>query len=353
MHDLFQAFEVAIVHVGLDEAWCGTHVDIAQRGYLELGVELGREFDPLRIRIELAAIALQRAQKVSDSGIDIRRSSDVASDVGSVAALVGTALVIELQSRISGDAEITGGEVRKQGLFAGAAVAMTLVAARLAAEQVIAQFFLRRELVFFRLHVVVLRREGTHLWRKLICGNGQPELVIYVIGAKSVCRTQVDRLLIIRRWRPWSRANSFRVARPLNGKRVRTPHGLKQLAIGSLGKAVRNAGRIGQTHFYGIGRRALRLFGAWILQAVAARAHVPEIATDKVALERVVMEHRREGCVHVALRLSIAESRSDGSRIRHGSLIQRLNRPGESRLRCMAETARFVLMDREALVEEE
>src|SRR5467141_2929983 len=311
MHDLFQAFEVAIVHVGLYEAWCGTHVDVAQSGYLDLGIELRGEFDPLRIRIELTTIALQRAQKVSDSCIDVRRTSEVASDVGSVAALVGPALVIELQSRISGDAEITGGKVRKQGLFAGAAVAVTLVAARLAAEQVIAQFFLRRELVVSCLRVVVFGREGTHFWREFVCGNGQPELVIYVIGAKSVCRTQVDRLLIIRRWRPWSRANSFRVARPLNGKRVRAPHGLKELAIGSTGKAVRNAGGIGQTHFYGIGRRALRLFGAWVLQAVAARAHVPEIATDKVALERVVMEHRREGRVHVALRLSVAESRSD------------------------------------------
>src|SRR6266849_11047692 len=238
MHDLFQAFEVAIVHIGLHKAWRGAHVDVAQSGYLKLGVELRGEFDPLRIRIELAAVALQRAQKVSDSCIDVRRTSEVASDVGSVAALVGPALVIELQSRISGDAEITGGEVRKQGLFPGPAIAMTLVASRFAAEQVIAQFFLRRELVVSCLHVVVLGREGTHFWREFVCGNGQPELVIYVIGAKSVCRTQVDRLLIIRRWRPWSRANSFRVARPLNGKRVRAPHGLKELAIGSTGKAV-------------------------------------------------------------------------------------------------------------------
>src|SRR5216683_7814218 len=152
MHHLFQAFEVAIVHVGLDETWRGTHVDIAQSGYLELRVELRREFDPLRIRIELAAIALQRAQKGSDSRIDVRRSGEI----GTVAALVGLALVVVLQSRISGDAEITGGKVRKQGLFAGPAIAMTLVASRLAAKQLIAQFFPRRELVFSCLYVVVL-----------------------------------------------------------------------------------------------------------------------------------------------------------------------------------------------------
>src|SRR6266851_8345247 len=230
---------------------------------------------------------------------------------------------------------------------------MTLVASRLAAKQLIAQFFLRRELVFFRLHVVVFRREGTHFWRELVCGNGQPELVIDVIGATSVSGTQVERELIIRRWRPWSRANPFRIARPSNGKRVRAPHGLKELAVVSLGKAVRNTRRIGQTHFHGIRRRSLGLFGAWILQAIAARAHIPEIATDKVALERVVVEHGREGGVHVALRLSIAEARSHRSGIRHGRLIQRLNRSGESRLRGMAETACFVLMDREALIEEQ
>src|SRR5713226_5873976 len=232
MHHLFQALEVAIVHVGLDETWRGAHIDIAQRGYLELRVELRREFNPLRIRIELAAIALQRAQKGSDSRIDVRRSGEI----GTVAALVGLALVVELQSRISGDAEITGSKVRKQGFFPWPAVAMALVASRLAAEQVIAQFLLRRELVLSRLHGIVLRREGTHLWREFVCGNGQPEAVIGMVGPSSVCRAEMDRVQIIRGWRPRSRTDLFHVGRPLNGERVRPPHGLKKLAIGSVGK---------------------------------------------------------------------------------------------------------------------
>src|SRR5260370_31134740 len=87
----------------------------------------------------------------------------------------------------------------------------------------------------------------------------------------------MDRVLIIRRWRPWSRTDPFRVGRPLNGKRVRPPNGLKELAIGSLGKPVSNTGRIGETHFHGIRRRSLRLFGAWILQAGAARPDIPQI----------------------------------------------------------------------------
>src|SRR5260370_12632862 len=103
MHHLFQAFEVAIVHVGFHKAWRRAHVDIAQCGYLELRVELRREFDPLRIRIDLAAIALQRAQKGPHSRIDVRPSSAI----GTVATLVTLAFVVELQSRIFGDAEIT------------------------------------------------------------------------------------------------------------------------------------------------------------------------------------------------------------------------------------------------------
>src|ERR1700693_821728 len=198
---------------------------------------------------------------------------------------------------------------------------MTLVASRLAAEQLIAQFFLRRELVVSCLHVGVLGREGTDFWREFVRGNSQPVLVIYVIGETPGFWAQVDRELIVLRRRPWSRANLFHVGGPLNGERVRAPHGLKELAIGSGGKAVRNARRIWQTHFHGIGRRSLRLFGARILQSEAARAHIPEISTDKVALERVVVEHGREGRVHVALRLAVAESSSDGSRIRHGSLV--------------------------------
>src|ERR1700732_2007738 len=106
MHDVFQAFEVAIVHVGFHKAWRGTHVDIAQSGYLDFRVELRREFNPFRIRIELTAIALQRAQEGSDSRIDIRRSGGI----GNVATLVGSALVEVLQSRISGDTEIAGGK---------------------------------------------------------------------------------------------------------------------------------------------------------------------------------------------------------------------------------------------------
>src|SRR6202011_22271 len=113
-------------HVGFHKVWRGTHVDIAQSGYLEFPIELRREFDPPRIRIQLIAVALQRAQEGSHPRIDIRRSGEI----GTIAALVGSVFVVNLQSRISGNADITGCKVRKHRLFPGPAVAMTLVASR-------------------------------------------------------------------------------------------------------------------------------------------------------------------------------------------------------------------------------
>src|ERR1700719_431187 len=111
---------------------------------------------------------------------------------------------------------------------------MTLVASRFAAKQVVAQFFLLRELLLSCLHVVVLRREGTHFWRELVCGNGQPKFVVHMISASSVCRIQVNRMRLILRRRSWTGANFFHIRRPLNRKRVGAPHGLKELAIRSL-----------------------------------------------------------------------------------------------------------------------
>src|ERR1700682_6658739 len=98
-----------------------------------------------------------------------------------------------------------------------------------------------------------------------------------MVSPRSVCRAERDRLLIIRGWGPGSRTDFFHVGRPLNVERVRPPNRLKKFAIVSLGKAGRNTRRIRQAHFYRIGRRPLRLFGAWGLQAIAARTHMPEM----------------------------------------------------------------------------
>ena len=92
MHQLFQAFEVAIVHVGLHKFGPWTHVHIAQCGYLELAVELRCKLNPFRIWIQLTAQAFQLAQEKSHARIHERRSTGV----GTIAALVGHTLVVEL-----------------------------------------------------------------------------------------------------------------------------------------------------------------------------------------------------------------------------------------------------------------
>src|SRR5271157_2614015 len=102
MHHLFQALEVAVMHVGLHEAGRGAHVDIAQRGYLELGIEFRSQPDPLRIWIQLAAIALQRAEKAPDAGVD----EGLSRWISAKAALVGRSFEVILQRGISRHAEI-------------------------------------------------------------------------------------------------------------------------------------------------------------------------------------------------------------------------------------------------------
>src|ERR1700674_637538 len=78
----------------------------------------------------------------------------------------------------------------------------------------------------------------------------------------------------------------------------------------------------------------------------------PKNSHPRSRLEERCSGDRCERRIHVTLRLSLAESRSDGSRIRHRTKIQGLNRSSESRFRRMAETACFVLIDGEMLIEE-
>src|SRR6202043_2254246 len=130
--------EVAVVHVGLHEVGRRTHIDVTQCGYLELGVEFGSEPDPPRIRIQLAAIALQRAQKRSNTGVVVSLSRRI----GPTAAPVGLVLIVILQRRIPRDAEIAGCEVGEERLFTGPAIAVTLVASCLTAEKRIPICFL-------------------------------------------------------------------------------------------------------------------------------------------------------------------------------------------------------------------
>src|SRR5713101_7404604 len=182
VHYVFEVLEVAVVHVGLHEVGRRTHVDVAQCGYLELGVEFVSEPDPPRIRIQLAAVALQRAQKGSNTGVVVSLSRRI----GAIAAPVGPILIVVLQRWVPRYAEVAGCEVGEQRLFSGPAIAVTLVASCLTAEQSIPICFLWRELFFSRLHIVILGSERADFRRSFVGRSRQPEAVIYMVGTLPV-----------------------------------------------------------------------------------------------------------------------------------------------------------------------
>ena len=89
------------------------------------------------------------------------------------------------------------------------------------------------------------------------------------------------------------------------------------------------------------------------VQAQSCGGHVPELATHKIALFRVVMEDWREARVGMGLRLSCAETRPNGAGIGDRRLVEPTDRSGETGLRHVAETTALVPLDREFLVVED
>jgi hypothetical protein len=81
-------------------------------------------------------------EEAGDAGIDISRTCRIRD----IAKRVRPLLVIVRQAWISGCADIARGEIGEQWIFAGAAVTVAGVTMCLAAEQVVAELFLRREI---------------------------------------------------------------------------------------------------------------------------------------------------------------------------------------------------------------
>ena len=107
-----------------------------------------------------------------------------------------------------------------------------------------------------------------------------------------------------------STADLLDVFRPCDRESLRSPHAFEHGAIGPLRGAIDRAGDIGQAHFHRVGRRTFRLLGGGVAEPAAGRTHIPEISADEITLPRIVMQHGRERCVGVRLRLAIAESRA-------------------------------------------
>ena len=135
----------------------------------------------------------------------------------------------------------------------------------------------------------------------------------------------MNRILIACRLWAWCRTNSLHIERPVDVERICAPYRFKQFSILGLRDAIGNAGRIGQTHFYGIRGRPLRLLCTRALQAIPGRSHVPKVSAYKIALQFVVMQNRSKRSIHVTLGLAIAEAAPHRTGIRNRGQVQRFN----------------------------
>jgi len=160
----------------------------------------------------------------------------------------------------------------------------------------------------------------------------------------------MDRRRIVGWRRSWPVADLLHVCRPLDRKSLRTPNLFEQRAIGPLRRAIDRTGNVGQAHLDGVGRRPLRLLGSGVAQSAASRAHVPEIAANEIALARIVMQDGRKRRIGVPLRLAIAKSCAHRTGMGSGRPIQFRHRPGEPRLRHVAERTSFIAVYGEVLV---
>ena len=259
-------------------------------------------------------------------------------------------LCIVRKPRIGGGPDIAGGEVREQRILAGAAIAVTGIALRLATKEVVTCLLLWRELRLARKHRIELRGEVRYLGGCLVAGDRLRHLIERGGGPAAIQRSKMDRYRLVGGW--WSRpvTDLLHVGRPLDRKSLRTPNLFEQGAIGPLRGAVDGTGNIGQAHLHGIGRRSLRLLGRRVAQSAAGCAHVPEIAAHEIALAGVVVQNRRQRRVSVRLRLAVAESCAHRAGIGSDRAIEFRHRTGEPRLGHVAERTSLIAVYREVLV---
>ena len=163
----------------------------------------------------------------------------------------------------------------------------------------------------------------------------------------------MDRQQVAGRRRPRPIADLLHLARPSDHEGLLSPHAFEQRAIGALRRAIDKARDVRQAHLHRVGRRPLRLLGGRIAEPAAGRAHVPEIAADKIALATIVVQYRRERRVGVRLRLAVAEPRPHRAGISGFGPVQLGYRTGKAGLRHVAERARLVAVHRELLVVED
>src|SRR5258708_38296620 len=106
--------------------------------------------------------------------------------MGDSAEWVGPIFRVVMKPRIGRGADVAGGEGGEQRVLAGPAVAVTGVASRLAADQIVAGLLLRRELRLAREYRVELRCKRRHLGRGLVAGNRLRHLIESGAGPAAI-----------------------------------------------------------------------------------------------------------------------------------------------------------------------
>src|SRR3981081_3935359 len=88
--------------------------------------------------------------------------------------------------------DIAGGEVGEQRVLAGPAVTVTLIAPRLAAEQIVSRLLLRRELRLARADGVELQAESRHPGGGLTAGDGLLHLIEGGADSAAIDRSKMN-----------------------------------------------------------------------------------------------------------------------------------------------------------------
>src|SRR6202158_879299 len=110
--------------------------------------------------------------------------------IGDIAQCVGQICRVVRKPRIGRGSDVAGGEVGEQRVLAGPAVAVTGVALRLAAEQVVAGLLLGREPRLAREYRVELRGKRRYLGRGLVAGNRLRHLIESGAGPAAIERAE-------------------------------------------------------------------------------------------------------------------------------------------------------------------
>ena len=135
--------------------------------------------------------------------------------------------------------------------------------------------------------------------------------------------------------------------------RLRRPAGPKRFRTGCDTAAVKRDTPRKQClagPFRRVGWRSFGLFGRRIAQTSAGRAHIPEIAANKITLAGVVVQNGRERRIGVRLRLALAVSRAHRTWIRSSRPIDVRHRTGETRFGHVAKSTGFITVHGKVLV---